>query len=269
MGNLKEETAKQVLDIFSTAYPFTPLETSLRSSRQVIAIPSLPASLSKRGYLLANTEPNENDDNSAVSFYYQLPTRDIKLTSTLEVLSETLEESFYNSLRTQQQLGYIVYSGLRFREGVYTLVFTVQSSKYDSNEITRRILAFIDKALVDIRDMDDEAFEAFKEGIVTRKLEPDQRLTSQAGRFWSEIVLADTAREPNFSRHPQEAAVIDALDIDTFKQFALDVLSPNGAASHLLVSQVTSQKTLKSQPNDLFEEIIDPLAFIRSQNKVM
>ena len=31
----------------------------------------------------------------------------------LEVLAELVEQPFYNSLRTQQQLGYIVYSGIK------------------------------------------------------------------------------------------------------------------------------------------------------------
>jgi hypothetical protein len=55
-------------------------------------IPAVPTSSAKLGYRISKPEPNENDDNSAVSFYYQLPTRDIHDTSVMEMLSETLEE---------------------------------------------------------------------------------------------------------------------------------------------------------------------------------
>jgi secreted Zn-dependent insulinase-like peptidase len=62
--------------------------------------------------------PNAKDDNSATTFYFQLPSREIEDYILLELLAESLEQAFYNSLRTQQQLGYITYSGVRSREGI-------------------------------------------------------------------------------------------------------------------------------------------------------
>ena len=176
--------------------------------------------------------------------------------------------SFYNDLRTQQQLGYIVYSGLRFREGIYTLVFTVQSNSYDSYEIIDRILKYLANAVDDIDDTTEDAFESYKEGIISRKLEPDQRLTGQAGRFWSEIILSDTSGEPpNFVRHQQEARLIADLTLKDFKQFAREVLEPHGAKHHLLVSSVKSQKKVKGGTDkllspELFLKIGDPLSFM-------
>lgn len=46
-----------------------------------------------------------------------------------ELLSQIIKEPCFNILRTQEQLGYIVYSGVRSASGVYGLDFIVQSEK--------------------------------------------------------------------------------------------------------------------------------------------
>ena len=154
------------------------------------------------------------------------------------------------------------------------MVFTVQSNSYDSYEIIDRILKYLADVLGDIDDTSEEAFESYKEGIISRKLEPDQRLTGQAGRFWSEIILSDTSQEPpNFFRHQQEAKLITDLTLKDFKRFARDVLEPHGSKHHLLVSSVKSQKGVKAGTekliaSDLFLKIDDPLAFMESRPSI-
>jgi secreted Zn-dependent insulinase-like peptidase len=122
--------------------------------------------------------------------------------------------------------------------------------------------------------MTNETFDAFKEGIVSRKEEPDQRLTAQASRFWSEIVLSDTSgQDANFFRHQQEADIIRKLDLSTFKKFAREVLTRGGSKHRLLVTAVSSQKNGKQDTDALlseypFENISDPVDFMMSLPKV-
>jgi hypothetical protein len=56
------------------------------------------------GTLLKHAEPNPNDDNSAVIFYFQDPSRDLKSNVLLELMAEAIEQPFYDSLRTKQQV---------------------------------------------------------------------------------------------------------------------------------------------------------------------
>lgn len=167
-----------------------------------------------------------------------------------------------------------MYSGLRFREGIYTLVFTVQSNFFDSDEIIDRILKFISRAEEDIDNISEGVFDSFKEGIISRKLEPDQRLTGQAGRFWSEIILSDSSQgPPNFYRPQQEAKLIEDMTLGDFKGFAFEVLNSRGTKHHLLVSAVQSQRIKrggdgKKTHTVLFREIDDPLKFMQSRPPV-
>jgi hypothetical protein len=206
------------VDIVEQTFAWKPLEAARRSRRRLVAIPPSPRtaltdsrssssasgsgsvsgsasasgsgsdSSAASGFIVAHPEPNKEDDNSAVTFYFQMPSREVADTVLVELLAESIDQSFYNSLRTQQQLGYIVYSGVRSREGVYSLTLTVQSAVADGAELSRRVEAFIENTVAAIGDISDDDLESYKEGLAVRKLEPDQRLTDQAGRFWTEIM---------------------------------------------------------------------------------
>ena len=259
IGNVDEKQSQSIVNIVEKTFPFTPLEDKLRSRRRPVEIPVSPLSLAAlepsvaatstlaSGQRIARPGPNVKDDNSATTFYFQLPTREIKEYIMLELLSESLEQAFYNSLRTQQQLGYIVYSGVRSREGIYSLTFTVQSALVDGAELSQRIEAFVESAIATAAAITVEELQSFQEGLAVRKLEPDQRLTSQAGRFWGEIVESET-EEPMFNRHEVEVKAIRAVTTKQFAQFAKDFLSPTGPRRRLLVSQVTSTKSSTIAP---------------------
>jgi hypothetical protein len=65
------------------------------------------------GARISRNEPNAADVNSACTFYFQLPSVVAADYMPLELLAEVAQQPFYNSLRTQQQLGYIVFCGVK------------------------------------------------------------------------------------------------------------------------------------------------------------
>lgn len=292
IGNVDEKQSQSIVNIIEKTFPFTPLDMKLRSRRRPVEIPLSSLSIAalepsaaatstiSSGQRLSRPGPNVKDDNSATTFYFQLPTREIKDYILLELLSESLEQAFYNSLRTQQQLGYIVYSGVRSREGIYSLTLTVQSALVDGAELSRRIEAFVESAIITASKITREELESYQEGLAVRKLEPDQRLTSQAGRFWGEIVESEN-EEPMFDRHEKEVKAIRAVTTKQFGEFAKEFLSPDGSKRRLLVSQVTSTKTTTStltpplEPIDAklsipvyLTEITDEIAFRNSRKQL-
>jgi insulysin len=190
--------------------------------------------------LLQHLEPNANDDNSAVTFFFQVPSRALNDTVLLEVLADAFEQGFYNTLRTQEQLGYIVYSGIRSKEGVYSLSLTVQSNVLDGPGLTRRVESYLAEAVDQLTTLSSDEFESFKEGLRVRKLEPDQRLTSQAMRLWSEVVNKDI-EPPMFDRYAREVDLLKNMTQAQFSQFARELLGPQGARRRLLVSEINSQ----------------------------
>ena len=288
IGNIDAPGAEKLVQVVQEILPFVPLPRVERAQRKVNVLPlastlSLASSTPQTtavgldgagrleshltpvgGYRLAYPEPNLNDENSAASFYFQLPSRSPQEYMYLHLLAEVLEQPFYGSLRTQQQLGYVVYSGVKNRENTYSLAFVVQSSTVDGPEITRRIEGFLHVELPTILDnLTQSEFERFQQGIVVRRLEPDQRLTSQASRFWGELCAVDTLKharasessvsaseksakssliEPRFDRNAEEVSALRDISLENFKTFAREFLMVGGARRRLLVSQITSSK---------------------------
>jgi len=241
-GNIDAEGAQALVKLAEDVFRFEPLQEEARARRRPVLMPTCAELNGADGLLIAHMEPNPDDENSAVSFYFQYPTREVQEYMMVELLADTLEQSFYNSLRTQQQLGYIVGAGVRMRGGIRSLTFTVQSAVVDGEELVRVTEQYLQSAVMDeLANLSDDEFEAFKTGIVTKKSEPDQRLTSQCERLWGEV-LQLPLQHPKFDRQRQEIAAVRKITKAQLQSFAQEFLLPGGAKRRLLVSQITAQK---------------------------
>lgn len=67
----------------------------------------------------------------------------------LELLAQIIAEPCFNTLRTKEQLGYIVFSGIRRTSGAQGLRIIVQSDKHPQY-VEKRIDLFLDSMLVSI-----------------------------------------------------------------------------------------------------------------------
>ena len=193
--------------------------------------------------------PNPNEDNSASAFYFQVPSRDVRQTVLTELLADVVAQPFYDSLRTKQQLGYIVYAGCRIKEGIPTLLFVVQSSLMGGPALSERVADFIyspNQLPTLLAGLSESDFAAYKEGIISKKTEPDQRLTAQAGRFWFEIGLQQKGEGPMFERNTREVEALKTISKADFVAFAKDLF--DGDSTRLLVSEITSEK-MRAQPH--------------------
>jgi len=79
----------------------------------------------------------------------------------LELLVQIISEPCFNILRTKEQLGYIVFSGIRRANGVQGLRVIVQSERHPSY-VDQRVEAFLAKMDGYIVDMATEEFEKHK-----------------------------------------------------------------------------------------------------------
>jgi secreted Zn-dependent insulinase-like peptidase len=261
VGNIDAVGAEKLVNIVQEALPFTALPQGERFKTAITILPTVRELNSEHtdhstgGLRTSHPEPNAHDINSAASLYFHLPNRLPEDYMIVELLAEVLEQQFYSSLRTQQQLGYLVYANAGKREGVRSITFCVQSAIVDGAEITRRIEAFIANEMpAFLARLTETELEVYKQGLIGRRLEPDQRLTAQAGRFWAEIasqsvpdiVIQRDATEvkvpaPRFDRRQTEVEFLRKITLSELRTFAHEFLSVGGAKRRVLVSQVTSQ----------------------------
>ena len=86
--------------------------------------------------------------------------KDSPETRALAILaSKAIEQPFYTEMRTNQQLGYVVWSYPRLQDDTYYLNFLIQSGDYPADDLNQRA----DRLIVTLPDliagMSDESFQ--------------------------------------------------------------------------------------------------------------
>ena len=121
--------------------------------------------------------------------------QDTRQNMLLELFSQIINENCYNQLRTQEQLGYIVFSGVRRSNGAQGLRVIVQSDRHPVY-LDQRIESFLAGVDTMLTDMDEAEFKQHVEALASKRLEKPKKLSVRNGRYWSEIL----SQHYNFNR---------------------------------------------------------------------
>lgn len=144
--------------------------------------------------------------SSCIELYYQCGLQSTENNILLELVSQIIEEPCHDKLRTQEQLGYIVFSGIRRSNGVQGLRVIVQSDKHPTY-LDERIEAFLKDMLTRLETMSDEEFLKHKDALAAHRLEKPKQLKIQTTLYWMEI----TGQQYHFNRANVEVAYLKTL----------------------------------------------------------
>ncbi|XP_039281642.1 insulin-degrading enzyme-like [Nilaparvata lugens] len=180
---------------------------------------------------------NSYHKSSCVETYYQCSLQSTESNVLAELFAQIISVSANNTLRTQEQLGYIVWSGVRRASGVQGIRFIVQSERHPAY-VDSRIEAFLVSAGEDLRRMDQEEFDRHKEALAAQRLEKPKKLIVQTGRYWSEIAM----QQYNFDRANIEVDYLrNKVTKDDVIKFYDELLSANSSKRHKLAIHVLSK----------------------------
>jgi len=173
--------------------------------------------------------------SSCSEIYYQCHLQSTHTNMLLELLVQIISEPCFNILRTKEQLGYIVFSGIRRSNGVQGLRVIVQSERHPSY-VDQRVEAFLAKMEGYIADMVPEEFEKHKEALAAQRLERPKKLSALSARFWSEI----TSQQYNFDRTNIEVAHLRGLQKEDILAFFRELIHHKAPRRHKLAVHVVS-----------------------------
>ncbi|WP_175404459.1 insulinase family protein [Endozoicomonas atrinae] len=128
----------------------------------------------------------EHDDSMLIS-YYQIPETDNRERARYALLGRLLANPFFNSLRTEQQLGYVVFAGPRPFEKHPGVIFVVQSPKLDPIGIEGRVEQFLNDQKAGLSGLTDQELEQYRQGLIGDLLKKDDNMDERNGRFWQGI----------------------------------------------------------------------------------
>lgn len=159
---------------------------------------------------------NVDHNDQAAILYVQSPSDTVSDQAKMSVLRQMMQSPFYSSLRTEQQLGYIVFMGSMRLKEVPASVFVVQSPTASVGDIQKAVTQFI----TDFSHNIPEDVEVFKQAVITKLLEAAPSLSASANIYWSDITQSDG----RVNRRQRLIDAIEKVSSDDIKQYYQQVM---------------------------------------------
>ncbi len=231
-GNINKKEALDIVSSIDKTLGFKTITPEQYPTR-LKALPLPTRGSDKAVTRLSISEPNPSNKNAASQITLQCLKTSERDHVLIEVISAIIEEPFFDELRTKQQLGYIVSSGVKGLDTSRFLSAIVQSNVAPAEKITSSMLTFLDsvrdKLLVPLSSLD---IELYVKGLVDRRLEPDKQLAVEVTRNWSEIAYGRF----QFDRLQAEVSALLDISKDDILEFWDELY--NSESSRILVTEI-------------------------------
>lgn len=210
-GNLNAEQAQTLV---------TPLRERLLDPAEAVAVARTEVvKLNGEAPKLRSLEVEQSD--SAIAYYFQGEARNIDTRAQFGLLGQILHPAFFADLRTDKQLGYVVYASPMPLMEVPGLAFVVQSPMADPDTLTNEVRRFIVEQREVIANLSAEEFQRQQRALRSQLLEQDQTLSERSDRYWREIDRENS----DFDTQQQLADAVMAIQQEDFLAFYDQVLA--------------------------------------------
>ena len=247
-GTLEPEAAVAISDVLKAAY-------------QPGANRIPPANINK----ISNEAAGENQylqvleqqhPDSAISLYIQGQQFDEmtsdKARAHYALLAQIISTPYYQWLRTDKKLGYIVSASPFPQNAVPGLIFIVQSPTASATEILAESELFFTGFKNQVTDLTAEAFEDHKQGLISRLVSKKKNMAEKVGHFWHNIEVNRLTFDTN-EAIAKEVEKINLADIQALYQSSvLDKKDPRLLFAHSLDVPETDSK---KKPNAYWQKL--------------
>ena len=162
-GNITEEQARKVDALLKSKLKSSPLKSTDVTDIRCNGIP-------EGAWTVRVDSLDAGDSNTLVTNYYQTGPGTIRDHAILETIVLLMEEPIFDTLRTQEQLGYAVSMCLRNTYGVFGISVTVntQATKFTAQHVDKRIEAFFENFIKE--QLTEEAVKEAADSLVKLKV---------------------------------------------------------------------------------------------------
>ena len=197
-----------------------PSANSLNSS--AITAPSVVPLSTTANILHRMVHPDQEQMNSAVEVTFQIGcSLSVLDEAVLRLLMHLIKAPCFATLRTQEQLGYTVWSGVQSAPcGVLSAWFIVQSKDFGPAHLDQRIDAFLEhfrQSLLPAYNS-DSAFQVNVQSCIAQWSERDKKLSDRASRYKRALnnhYYVDNEFNNRFDRADALSTYIQTMNIDS------------------------------------------------------
>ncbi|WP_028669505.1 insulinase family protein [Saccharospirillum impatiens] len=217
-GNQTEGGALQLANRISAMLPPNAEIGTVRT--EVAALPS-------RRY---RHEMTIDHNDSALLGYYQGQDSSLRERALFSLLNRTLSAPYFAELRTEEQLGYIVFSQNFMVEDLPGLIVYIQSPGTDPALLQLFSDRFMNRYLQQLRSLESDAFNRYKAGLINDLTTPEQNLYELSQTYWQSIMDGNQ----NFNTRRRLASAVEAISLDGFTRFFENQMLRDDAKSLVL-----------------------------------
>ena len=155
-------------------------------------------------------------------------------------------------MRTNQQLGYIVWSYPRLRENTHYLAFVIQSGEYSALELSKRASKLINEFPNIINSLDDKTFQQLKNSAIEKLEKRPMSIAERSGKFKNLIFEFDA----DYDRDKKTIEALNSLKKQEAVESITLTVSDNTKKMvnfMMFAKQHEMEKGLKSSFKDLSE----------------
>ncbi|WP_144395034.1 insulinase family protein [Pleionea sediminis] len=161
------------------------LQKELMKSKSIAEKPESRVYELTSGKNILELDIDHND--SAIVVLFQGDKPDLKLTAKYRLATQVMSQSYYKTMRTDQQLGYVVGVTSNELAKVPNISFFVQSPKVGPIELEKRIDTFVRQFVEELDQMSDVDFVAHKEGLINDIKKNETRMVMRSVRYNNEL----------------------------------------------------------------------------------
>ncbi|MCZ6641803.1 MAG: insulinase family protein [Gammaproteobacteria bacterium] len=132
--------------------------------------------------------PIEHQDASMI-LYLQNPSTSVSDRAMGALTVQLIRQAYFTSLRTEQQLGYVVAAANRPLRDLGGIAFIVQSPVASPAALERATRLFLDTQVPALEAMSEETFSEHKAGLVTLLTKRDENLAQRSRRYLADLNL--------------------------------------------------------------------------------
>jgi insulysin len=258
-GNLYKEDALNIAQVAESTLSSRRLPESQWPSRRAIVLPS------GANYLYERVLKNPDNVNHCLEYIISVGSvSDRSQRANLLLFAQIAKEPCFNTLRTKEQLGYIVSSDASVYVTVGTWHILLQSER-DCKYLEERCDAFLVKLEQDLRTMTDETFEEHKIGLINKRLEKSKNLGQETSQFWTHIT------SEMFDFEQGTFATFQILPIYVTCNFTLRPCTSTNSIDHILTVYRDVENIEPLTKNDIlefFNQYIHPASPTRAKLSV-
>ena len=206
-GNVTEEQAQAFADRIVSKLGVTGTDREIPFGMRIARVAE---SEEPHDVFVADLEHHD----TAVLRYYQGRDNSQRERIVLGFLGQMIHQEYFDELRTEQQLGYVVQAGYNEVDLMPGLVFVVQSPTADGNEIEAATDRFLPGFRESLAEKTEADFDKLKQALLDQLSLPPANFGEEVALFWKDLRLG----ELDFDSREQAIEAISAVTIEDIRE---------------------------------------------------